>query len=182
MFELKEATVKLANLNLRAEIHGDETVLAADLKIELKGGNDILNILEPGLMEALYRAKEEADSGQGDMLAGQPGYMPVIRFPLLGQPVKWEKEFAGYTFRMHYGIDDTSDIILRTCSVDNFKFDCQDGGTVVTTFRVIAHPDSDHEIGLLGKNIQQQITLSLTPPDADDLYQQQQKAMDEVAG
>lgn len=47
MFQFKEITAKLSNVNVRAEIHGEETKLAADLAIELRGPNTILDTIAP---------------------------------------------------------------------------------------------------------------------------------------
>lgn len=79
--------------------------------------------------------------------------------------MKWDKEYSGYDFVMHYGIGESSNLKLDTCQVDKWRFDCQDGGTVITSFRVIAHPSED-QIGHLCAQIQQNITLSLIPPTA----------------
>lgn len=164
MFTMTKATAKLANLNIRAELHGEETRTAVDLKLEMRGSNDILSALEPGLKEAFYQPQPEGE-GQGDLLAGSdPNYLPALRFPLIDQPIKWGKEFAGYRFRMPYGIDETTAIVLDTCGVDGFRFDMQDGGTVVTVFRVVAHPDQA-AIGKLCDFIQQQISFDLLPPE-----------------
>ena len=51
MFQFKEITAKLSNVNIRAEIHGEETKLAADLAIELRGPNTILDKIAPGLLQ-----------------------------------------------------------------------------------------------------------------------------------
>ena len=150
---------------MRAEIHGEETKLAADLAIELRGPNSILDTIAPGLLQAIYREAEEGEDEQPE-LDLEPGRLTKLTFPALVQPLKWEKDYSGYKFTMHYGIDDSSNVVLQSCEVDKWKFECQDGGTVITSFRVIAHPSED-QIGHLCTQIQQNITLSLTPPSAE---------------
>lgn len=164
MFQFKEITAKLCNVNCRAEIHGEETKLAADLSIELRGPNTLLDQIAPGLLPVLYRAAEDGEDEQPE-LDLEPGRLTKLAFPVLAMPLKWEQENSGYEFVLHYGIDERSNTTLADCQVDKWKFDCQDGGTLVTNFRVIAHPKED-EIGHLCSQIQQNITLSLIPPTA----------------
>ena len=80
--------------------------------------------------------------------------------------VKWGKAFEGYETVIHYGISGTQDIHLIECAVDNFRFDCQDGGTVAVSFRVIAHPEAS-ELGRLCEMIQQEVEMSLIEPKAE---------------
>lgn len=164
MFQFKEINAKLSNANVRAEIHGEDTKIAVDLSFELRGPNSILEDLAPGLLQAIYRKAEEGEDQQGE-LDLDPQRLSKLTFPDLQQPLKWDKEYSGYTFTMHYGINESSNLVLGTCQVDKWKFECQDGGTVITTFRVIAHPEED-QIGHLCKEIQQNIVLSLIPPTA----------------
>ena len=50
-------------------------------------------------------------------------------------PVNWVKDFFCYEMVIHYGVSGAQDIRLIDCQVDNFRFDCQDGGMVVVRFR-----------------------------------------------
>lgn len=164
MFQFNEITAKLSNVNVKAEIHDEDTKLAADLSIELRGPNTILEDIAPGLLAVLYRKAEDGEDEQGE-LDLDPQRLSKLAFPFLQQPLKWDKEYTGFTFVMHYGIDEKSATKLADCQVDKWKFECQDGGTVITTFRVIAHPEED-EIGHLCTQIQQSIVMSLIPPTA----------------
>lgn len=60
MFQFKEITAKLSNVNIRAEIHGEETKLAADLAIELRGPNTILDKIAPGLLQCSIASPRKA--------------------------------------------------------------------------------------------------------------------------
>lgn len=165
MFQFIEINAKLSNVNVRCELHGEETKLAADLSIELRGPNTILDEIAPGLLQMIYRKAEEGEDEQPE-LDLDPGRLSKLAFPALVQPMKLDKDYSGYKFILHYGIDERSNTTLTDCQVDKWKFDCQDGGTVITGFRVIAHPEED-EIGHLCTQIQQNITLSLIPPSAE---------------
>lgn len=159
MFSLKETDLQLANVNPRTEKHGEESVLAADLKLSFKTSNDILSEFHPSLKSALY-GKQGGSQGQ---LVDDPGHLPELRFPQIGR-IKWEKKFAGYTLRVHQGATGVDDIVLTDCRVDKFEFDCLDGGSVVFSFRIQAHPDAA-QVGRLCALIQQPIMVTLDPPE-----------------
>ena len=161
MFSLANQAAKLTSVNPRAEIHGTDHVMAADLKFEIKVGNDVLSEFDPSLKSSLYK---KADGPQGELIT-DAGHLPSLKFPLMG-PVKWGKDFSGYETVIHYGVSGAQDIHLIDCEVDGFRFDCQDGGTVAVSFRVIAHPEPN-ELGRLCEMIQQEVEMSLIEPEAD---------------
>ncbi len=161
MFSIANQAAKLTSVNPRAEIHGTDHVMAANLKFEIKVGNDVLSEFDPSLKSSLYK---KADGPQGELIT-DAGHLPSLKFPLMG-PVKWGKEFSGYETVIHYGVSGAQDIHLIDCKVDNFRFDCQDGGTVAVSFRVIAHPEPN-ELGRLCEMIQQEVEMSLIEPEAD---------------
>jgi hypothetical protein len=162
MFSLANQAAKLTSVNPRAEIHGNDHVMAADLKFEIKVSNDVLSEFDPSLKSSLYK---KADGPQGELIH-EAGHLPCLKYPLMG-PVKWGQEYSGYETVIHYGVSGAQDIHLIDCEVDNFRFDCQDGGTVVVSFRVIAHPEPT-ELGRLCEMIQQEVEMSLIEPDADN--------------
>lgn len=162
MFSLTETDLTLVNVNPRTEKHGEDSVLAADFKLSFKTSNDILSEFHPSLKSALY-GKQGGSQGE---LIDEPGHLPELRFPQIGR-LHWEKKFAGYTLRVHQGASGVDDVVLQDCQVDKFAFDCLDGGSVVFTFRVQAHPDAA-QVGKLCALIQQQIMATLDPPEADE--------------
>lgn len=164
MFSLANQAAKLVNVNPRAELHGQDKKLAVDLKFEIKVSNDVLSEFDPSLKNSLYK---KADT-QGDLI-DDPGHLPALKFPMMGK-VKWGKDFAGYETIIHYGVTGTQDIRMAECEVDNFSFDCQDGGTVVVAFRVIAHPEST-DLGRLCEMIQQEVEMSLIEPAVETVQQ-----------
>lgn len=161
MFSLENQNAKLVNVNPRAELHGEETKLAVDLKFEVKTSNDILSEFDGHLKSSLYKKRE---SGQQELIH-EPGHLPQLKYPQMA-PIKWEQDLAGYQTTIH-GALAQSDIGLAGCEVDGWKFDCQDGGTVVLSFRVICHPDTK-DLGRLCEMIQQPVEISMTPPAADE--------------
>ena len=172
MLEFTRQKSKLDSVNPRAELHGTDTKLATDLKFSMKVSNDVLSFFDPSLKSALYKPN---DAAQGQLI-NEPGHLPSLKFPLMGS-IKWGKEFAGYTLVVHYGVSGKEDIALSECEVDGFKFDCQDGGTVGVSFRVICHPDLD-DMGRLCELIQREVDITLEPPSAE---QELQRELDEAA-
>lgn len=164
MYSCQEQNHKLINVNPRTELHDDEHRLAVDLTVETRGSNDILSEFSPELKSAFYR-KADASDTQGDLMADEPGYLPSLKFPAIGA-IKYEYEGTGYDTTVHIGLGGKSNIVLSETTIDKFSFECHDGGTVITKYRIIAHPKTE-DIGRLAEMIQQEITLTLEPPKAE---------------
>lgn len=168
MFDLDQATVKLASVNPRAEKHGEDTKPACDLKIEAVLPSSALIHFHPELRQHLYKKDDSPDLI--DQVIDGDG-MTALRYPKMG-PLKWEWEGTGYSATVDYGMGGDSNIELGDVKVDHFVFEPQNGGSVTVTFRILAHPDSD-DMGKLCEFIQRDIELTLTPPEpktAADLF------------
>lgn len=172
MFSLKDQRAKLANVNIRAELHGEDTKVAVDLKIDIKVSNDVLSEFHPDLKASLY--KKDSDAAQGKLI-DEPGHLPALRYPEMS-PIKWDWSGAGYETVINYGISGKDDIVMLMTDVDSFRFECCDGGTVGISFRIVAHPTPD-EIGRLSGLVQREITLTLVPPSADEQLKQKINGM-----
>lgn len=173
MFELKAHTVKLASVNPRAEMHGEERKPAFDLKLEVACTSDVLIHFHSELRTTLYKKPENPDLVE----QGGNDEFTALRFPKLGA-LKWDWEGTGYTLVVGYGIRGKSDIRLGDCKVDGIRIEPQNGGTVNLSLRVIAHPESK-DVGKLCEMIQQNIEISLLPPDPEtlgELFGEDQKA------
>lgn len=158
MFELTQAVVKLVNVNPRAELHGDEHKLASDLKMQITCGNQVLDFFDRELRPMLYKRDENPDLV--DQIEGDG--LTALRFPKL-DALKWDWTGNGYKLAIDWGMGGDSNITLEDVTVDKFAIEAQNGGSVVVTFRVIAHPDAD-VLGPLCELMQQDITVWLTPP------------------
>ncbi len=159
MFALKQM-VKIANVNCRAELHGDDHVIATDIKIEVKVPNDLLAEFHPDLRHFLYIKDDNPE--QGELTLSDAERFTKLRMPLLG-PIKWGWEGAGYTLVVDYGISESSAIVLGDVEIDHFVLAPQEGGTVSIAFRAIAKPRED-DIGKLVSLIQQENGITLDPP------------------
>lgn len=165
MLDLTTQAVKLASVNARAELHGEDSRPAFDLKIEATLPNDALIPFDPILRSTLFKADENPD------LVDQinPGQLTVLRFPKMGA-IKWDWEGVGYQATVGYGIGGPSDIQLGEVKIDHFKFEPMNGGSVLITFRIIAHPETA-DVGKLCEFIQQSIDLTLTPPEPQSVQE-----------
>jgi len=159
VFELIQATVKLANINPRAEMHGDDPKPAFDLKIEATCSSSALTHFHPELRQHLFMEDQNPDLV--DQVTEGDG-LTVLRYPKMGA-IKWDWEGAGYTATVDYGMGGSSNLELNDCKVDHFKIEAQNGGSVVITFRIIAHPESE-DVGKLCEFMQREIILDLLPP------------------
>lgn len=159
MFDLTTQQVKLASVNPRAEMHGEERKAAFDLHINAACSSDILTQFSSELRGMLYKKPDDPDLAE----QADPDAVTQPRFPKMA-PIKWDWEGTGYRVTVGYGIGGSSDIVLHDCKIDKFVFDPQNGGTVQTSFRIIAHPDSE-DVGLLCDRIQQDIEITIEPPE-----------------
>jgi hypothetical protein len=163
MFELHQQRVKLSSVNPRAEIHGDKKKPACDLKFEYAAENEILMDFDPRLLVSLYKTPED----QEDLI--EPGRLSQLCFPKMGA-FKWDITGKGYTIDIEYGIGGPSNIALGGVDIDGFKLVPQNGGTVIVVFRAVVHPD-EVAFGKLCSLVQQDITLTLTPPAPENVQQ-----------
>ena len=161
MFQLDNENVKLANVNPRAEKHGEDTEMACDLKFEISTSNDVLSEFHHALKSAFYKEADQPD------LIDEPGRLSQLKFPEISS-IAFDRDFSGYELRIHYGLGGKSDLVMDDCKVNNFRFHMMEGGTVVMSFRVQGRP-SEHVIGKYCTLIQQDVIISLTPPGETQL-------------
>jgi hypothetical protein len=155
MFDLDKQLVKLTNVNARMEKHGEDNVLAADIAIDARMPNEVLSMFSPTLKNAIYFRDE---SIQGELIDDKT-HAPNLRNPKLGT-LKWDDTFEHIQFRVHHGVRDEDDIVFSDSKIDHFKFTCQEGGTVVVSFRVQVHPNETDAAKLLTM-IQSEVHVSL---------------------
>lgn len=134
VFQLENVTpVHLTHVNVRRELHGEEHVPAMDLGMRMEGGNELLNMLDSDLREALY-CNRAAQSGQ-DLLPAVLAVLPNLRQPKLnGQKFKWApgERHKGYRLVLDYGLgDERSNEDLQGCIVTKWGVECKEGGTVI---------------------------------------------------
>ena len=158
MFELEKASSFISSFNPRAEKHGEDNKLAADIKVELQLHNSALDSFHKDLRPALFR--KPAKGEQQDLI--DKDAMTAVKFPRLGA-ISWDEEFTGYEIEIGIGLGLSEPLFMADVTVKKFRFEPLEGGSVSVTFSVICHPDAE-EAGLLCGLIQSDVELTLTPP------------------
>jgi hypothetical protein len=155
MFEFKRKDVLVAHINIRDEKHGEESVLAVDLKIKADMPNTMFDTLAPGLLTAIYAATEE----QEEMFEGAP--RTRLRFGPMG-PITWSTGVAEGKITFHRVTREVSLVGV----VKQIKMVPKDGGTVECVFTVQSTPDPD-VVGQLSAmlGIDQEATFELIKPE-----------------
>lgn len=139
-FGLTKERAKFAHLNTREEKHGPKaSKKGVDFKLVFDLNNQYLNRIVPGLQDMFYRAHDTADMHN-------PDNKPVLRHPKLGTQ-SYELEVPRITMRFHDPDKAANDMVLTGGKLNNFKFECKQGGTVILTVRVqFSDPDEDEMI------------------------------------
>jgi hypothetical protein len=165
MFNLTNQSVKILDFNPRMEKHGDENVLAGDLKVEASVHSSQLDHFDPQLRKFLYR--KPAPGEQVELpLGGSHDNLTALRVPKLA-PFKWAEDFPGYKLEIESGLAIDEVLKLSDVELSNFTFEALDGGSVKLTFRASFHQDG-RTSGKLCQLIQETVTISLMPPSKED--------------
>lgn len=158
--EFTKQLMKLANVNVRSELHGAEREAASDLKFEVAISNDILSDLDPALKSTFYHY----DGARQDLVdAGkkkEPGFLPHLKFPKMAQAIKWNEEMETANIAITEP-GAKSAIELKDVKVNNVQFTPKDGGTVVFEFRVQCKPD-EKIFGKLAMLVQSDVEVTLS--------------------
>jgi hypothetical protein len=159
VFALDKHFVTISSVNPRAEKHGDDNKLAADIKFEAQVPNAMLDEFDKDLRKALYRKAGKGE--QPDLIAGVDGLV-AVKFPRIGA-LSWEEEFPGYEIELNGGLGLDEPLILVDVTLRKFKFAALEGGSVSVSFSAVCHPEPA-EAGQLCALIQEDVELTLTPP------------------
>lgn len=167
---IEPVTVKLLHFQTRVEKHGDADVTAVDLTVERTAGNLELEMLIPGLRDALFTAIErQPEPGQGEM------QLPVdelhcVRFPKLQCPIKIDHEQEGMRLVVDFGLGGDSDIVIALTKLHKVQLSqAIEGGSAKYKFTLSSSCDIDADItGPLSMLQQQDITISLISPTVEE--------------
>lgn len=160
MLELLNQKAKLSSVAPNAVNHGEDKMPVTYLKFVATVSNDVLHMLDPKLLDALYTS---AGKGKQDDLTG---HKPELKFQNLGA-IKWDYVGAGYGLQIHYGATGGADIKLADVQIDRITVTCKPGGSVELVFRAIAHP-SETDGGRLNNMVQQDVEITLTAPEEEE--------------
>lgn len=166
MLALKQHNASLSNLNLRIERHGDERQLAADLKLTMNVAGSVLNDIERGLHESLFR--QPGSGEQQDLI--DPSLLTAVKFPHM-EPVRLSHKFPGYVLEIA-GDEDDEPLFLADVELKKIAAHPLEGGSVELTFTLSANVEREDVDELTALYIREDVVLSVTPP---------QRAQPEVA-
>lgn len=159
MFQLQEMTeVHVTSVTNRTELHGDERMPAVSIAVEIEAANTLLDIIDPKIREALYKAVEDQDN-----LPGIEQSTPVLRcnsFERHTLPTSHE----GWTLSVDDGIDDTDPMTFGGVKVDKFSVEAKQGGTIVLRFRMGTSDVDADKLGKLAMHNGQSIWITLIAP------------------
>lgn len=157
-FTLQKERCKLAHLNLRSELHGEEHANTIDLKFEFDSANNVLAKLHPDLRATYYKKDDNRELIESD-------HLPALRFPLLDPVVKWKVEIPRTLLRLH---TDSGDVVLAGGKTNNFQLTLKEGGTVSWHFRVQFSKPDPAAIAALSGLLQTVVPVTLECRDEDD--------------
>lgn len=164
MFSLVKESVRLVNVNLRKERHGDEKVLAVDLKFEAKMHNSVLLKFSETLRDDWYMKDPGA---QEDLI--NPDHLPKLKHPEAhANANKWALEMRNVRFSVYEDGTNDEDIIFTGCKASNFTLQGQEGGTVVVGFRVQAAAPTKEEVAELAFLIDEILKVNLEVIEEDE--------------
>ena len=160
-FILEKVSSKIAHVNLREERHGEDPVLACDVKVTADVPNTFLSQLSPTLKASLYQAEGEGADAQAPLLEDGT-HLPVLRYPQLGS-LKWDVKMMGAAVVLH-GAKKADDVVLG-CEVNELRMVPKEGGTVEITFRCQFIPEPE-QVAAVGAMRGRQVKVSVRPGDA----------------
>lgn len=167
MFEVTERRALVANVNFRAERHGDENKTAVDIKIEIDVHKSALAHFDASLPDFLFR---EPAAGEQQRLDVEPedaekaDKRTSLRVPKIGA-LKWDEKFPGYELTIVEGMGLKKPLQLAV-DLSKFSFEPMEGGSVRIAFNASGHPDPKQSAQLV-EQIQEDVTITLVAPKAE---------------
>lgn len=162
MFSLTETAALVTSVTNISEKHGNARVPAVSIGIAVTGASTLLNEFDEGLRGMFFRRPQQKP---GELSLDHDA-LTELRFPLLKNP-SWNKEFAGYMLRFIIGVTGAEDVLLTDVDIKGISINPLEGGSVTISLKAHAQPQSEGDHGKIARMLQQECTLTLTPPDVD---------------
>ena len=160
MFSVSDQLAKIVSCTNVSEKHGKERVPALSIGFYLVGPSRILDSFDTALRPGLFRKPQP-----------KPGELPLesddlteLRFPFM-RNLAWDRKYEGYLLRLHIGASGSEDVLLGECGMKDVRFVVQEGGSVGIGFKITAHPKDEVDHGKVATRLQQEVFITLTPPD-----------------
>lgn len=159
-YELNHQLATITSLNPRTEKHGDKLVPAIDIGIKIVCDNAALDMLHPELKPGHY---QKGEPKQGELIED----LRALKFKHYKYPFGWTWEGVGYETYLDYGMNGDQQLHFTGNTVDGFKIECQEGGSIILNLRIIAHPTAE-EVGALYELMGKEVDLTLMAPSQTD--------------
>lgn len=180
MFSTDQKDMKICSLNPRPEFHGEESVLAADIKVQFSAENTVLDEIDPALRPLLFKKGQIEDADLADQ--GMPeDYLTELTCKSLPKQFTLNWIGQGYRVVIHRGFTGKEDIPLITCKLDKLKITPKEGGTVDIELMIHCHP-SPEELASISELLQVNADVTLEPPSAEQAAQMEIDAIKEEIG
>lgn len=157
-FELHNVAAKLRTFTARVEKHGDEDAPAISLGFTITGANTLLDLIDPNIRRALYKAVD----GQDQLPGVEPATPALVCSGFTSCALS--ACYEGWTLSIDHGIDEDDPIVIGACKVDAFKVEPAEGGSVDLQFRVGSSAVSREDAGLLWEKQRQEVRITLQAP------------------
>jgi hypothetical protein len=151
MFQLEQQEGEVKHINVRIEKHGTDRVPTVDVKLTCNAANTILDTIEKGLRQSLFRKPGKNDQADFDhdqkaKEAGITDNLVQVKHPGLA-PVVISHEFPGYELTIEDAfLDVPSDpdaICLVDATMKGLLIRPIEGGSVELKFTVSAEIETD---------------------------------------
>ncbi|MBC8638298.1 hypothetical protein IAG25_15870 [Caballeronia sp. EK] len=136
MIDFQQHELRITHVNVRSELHGDDEILAMDLKIETDLPNTSLDKLDGSLRLALFQGDEDPD-----LLGKDGGHLPHLKFPSLG-PLSWNGSVSPVSLVLHLGTK-KNELLLTDGKLNKLRLSPREGGTCGVVCRLQVHPNED---------------------------------------
>jgi len=160
MFQVLDHLCKIVSCTNVSEKHGKDRIPAISIGLYLVGASTLLDHFDTALRTTLFR-KPQPTPGELPM---EHDSLTELRFPFM-RNLAWDRKYAGYMLRFHIGATGAEDVLLAECGLKDIRFVAQEGGSVGIGFKVTAHPKDEVDHGKVATRLQQEIMITLTPPD-----------------
>lgn len=160
MLALEVHPATLSNLNIRIERHGDDRQLDADLKLTMNVAGVVLNDLEPGLHESLFRKPGSGE--QQDLI--DPGMLTEVKFPHL-DPISLSHKFPGYELELSEDADEAPSFFTDV-EIKKISAKALEGGSAAITFTASVNIDPDDARDPTDLLVREDVFVTLVPPKA----------------
>jgi hypothetical protein len=175
MFSVTNQLAKIVSCTNVSEKHGKERVPDLSIGFYLVGPSRLLDSFDTALKPGLFRKPMP-----------KPGELPLdiddlteLRFPFM-RNLAWDRKYDGYLLRLHIGASGAEDVLIGECGMKDIRFVVQEGGSVGIGFKITAHPKDEVDHGKVATRLQQEVIITLSPPDkVPTLFDQDEEQDDE---